>query len=200
MMDWSTFCKLLSIWSRQPNANRSLSRGKKIFRKFEDDTNESDEAEVDAARTSPRLRPFTRSSIKPRLLFPPAVEAELVDEEAITDIDERAQAGDSEMTDVAADTEEEPLTTPVNNSFTPFSPPTSGHATRGSATKRVTPEPVDYLPANAKKAKKTSPFDSWQRTKAGTGAGPLGKGKKREGDVIKQNGSTNGKRVRSGAA
>jgi len=155
---------------------------------------------MDKARTSPRLRPFTRSSIKPRLLFPPTVESELVDEEAITDIEEQAQVGDSEMADLAADTEEEPLTTPVKHVFTPFSPPTSGRATRGSASKHVPPEPVEFLPAGTRKAKKTSPFDSWQRSKAGAGAGPVGKGKKREGDVIERNGSTDGKRVRSGAA
>jgi len=157
---------------------------------------------VDAARTSPPPRPLTRSSLKPRLLFPPAAEAELVDEEAITDIEEQAQAGDSEMTDVAADTEEEHLTTPVNNVFTPFSPPTptSARVTRGSASKLVAPEPIEYLPTDTKKGKKASPFDGWQRSKAGAAAGPVGKGKKREGDIIERNGGTDGKRVRSGAA
>lgn len=123
----------------------------------------------------------------------------MADEEAITDIEEQVQVGDSEMTDVTADTEEEPLTTPVNNVFTPFSPPTSGRATRGSAAKTVPPEPVEYHPSDTRKAKKTSPFDSWQRSKTGAGAGLIGKGKKREGDMIERNGGTDGKRVRSGA-
>ena len=133
-------------------------------------------------------------------MFPPAAEVELVDEEAVTDIEEQGQVGDSEMTDMAADTEEEPLTTPVKKVFTPFSPPTSGRATRGTATQCVPPEPVEYLPPHTKKAKKTSPFDSWQRSKAGVGAGPVTKGKKREGEDIERSDGSVGKRVRSGAA
>ncbi len=194
----------------ESRANISVqSRGKKIFRKFEDDTQSNnngvddfnsddwDESEITVAGTSPRLRPFTRSSIKPRLLFPPeeqhqarTAKAVLVDEEAITDIEE--QVGDSEMTDVTADTEEDPLVTPTKNTFTPASPPATGRATRGGAKRAAAPEPLEYLPT----VKKASPFDSWKRGKAGVGAVGMGKGKKREGDVIDRSGGTVGKKVK----
>ena len=91
--------------------DRYTSRGKKIFRKFNDDEVDEEEYEsedlggmdLDRAGSQP-TRPLTRSSIKPRLLFPTEGqqrERELnihgeeeedqdADEEAITDIDENA--------------------------------------------------------------------------------------------------------------
>ncbi|KAI9874622.1 MAG: hypothetical protein M1830_009545 [Pleopsidium flavum] len=175
-------------------------RGKKVFRKFEDDADEWDESEITAASTSPRLRPFTRSSIKPRLLFETeeqrqarTAKAVLVDEEAITDIEEQVEVGDSEMTDVAGDTDAESLVTPSKDTFTPASPPASGRVTRKSVKEAPAPEPVQYVRTGTKSVKKISPFDSWQRSKSGVGL--VGKGKKREGDVIERS-ETMGKRVK----
>ena len=185
-----------------------------MFRKFQDEDEDlrgSDggfvsgtwnDAELEV-NLSPRLRPFTRSSIKPRLLFPTeeqrrARQAALdnPDEEAITDIEE-PHALDSEMTDIAPETEEETLVTPVKPTFSPASPPTTGRTTRAATRKAaldssplVGPEPVEVPRFAVKKGKKTSPFDGWQRTKSGGGGGgkgtSTGKGKKREGEAMER--------------
>ncbi|KAJ2965281.1 hypothetical protein NUW58_g10915 [Xylaria curta] len=75
-------------------------RGKKIFRKFSDshDADCSSQAEneeavdLDLDSQPPRHRPMTRSSIKPRLLFPPKPKGKQAatneDEEALTDIED----------------------------------------------------------------------------------------------------------------
>ena len=157
---------------------------------------------------SPRLRPFTRSSMTPRLLFPTAEQSKAreeaaklaeEEEEAITDIEEPNDL-DSEMSDIAVDTEEEILITPVKPSFTPVSPPTTGHATR-AATKKAAldssplgPEPVEFSRNIVKNGKKISPFAGWQRTKAGSV--PNGKGKKREAEATEIRPEKN-KRVKS---
>ncbi|KAI9792809.1 MAG: hypothetical protein M1816_001541 [Peltula sp. TS41687] len=81
-------------------------RGKKIFRKFDEEEDEEDNGSVEAGdilNGHARTRPFTRSSIAPRLLFPTEEQRREreqraqrgddevdVDEEAITDIDEEA--------------------------------------------------------------------------------------------------------------
>lgn len=183
------------------------SRGKKIFRKFDDnredeeahvslfDSDEWHDSEIDGESTPP-LRPFTRSSIKPRLLFPTEeqrrareTQAEFADEEAVTDIEEH-QLLDREMTDLTGDTEEEVAITPVKLTFIPASPPASGRTTRAATRKAaldsspLAPEPVELPNLMAEKVKKRSPFDAWRLTKAR--AGGVGKGKKREGDVLER--------------
>lgn len=196
------------------------SRGKKIFRRFADDDDlntpspAQNSSEV-AEEPSPRLRPFTRSSIKPRLLFPTAAQRQErglpvdEDEEAITDIEDLPPLpNDSEMTDVGpeeTEEEEQAVTTPVNHSFsTPTTPPVTGHATRSSTKKAelgysspMGPEPEsepDPLeppqapePVTRRRGKKLSPFDGWQRIKASTSttSGPS-KGRKRGGDVLEK--------------
>ncbi|TAQ87186.1 hypothetical protein B7494_g4498 [Chlorociboria aeruginascens] len=114
-------------------------RGKKIFRKFGNDEAEqiqdsdgvNDELEASVPR---RLRgPLTRSSIKPRLLFPTPLQSKA--KEA------RSQATEDEE-EAITDIEEPPVTTPVDHhideaavtpmapKFAPFSPPTTARATR----------------------------------------------------------------------
>jgi hypothetical protein len=165
--------------------------------------------------SSPRLRPFTRSSIKPRLLFPTAAQrqergmAANDEEEAMTDIEDLPPLpNDSEMTDLGPETEEEALITPVNQSFpAPATPPTTGHATR-AATKTaelcgsspVGPETV-YAPepVQRRRVKKRSPFDAWQRIKPS--ASVPSKGRKREGDALERGMEESGsKRIRGGDA
>lgn len=135
----------------------------------------------------------------------------MADEEATTDIEDHGQVFDSEMTDdVAADTEEEPVVTPVKEqAFIPASPPASGRATRQTTAKSSAPPPpgepagLEYPGLDAaRRGKKRSPFDSWQRSKPGAEAARdmMGKGKKREGEVMERNDGTTSKRVRSGAA
>lgn len=154
------------------------SRGKKVFRKFpkEDDADEEDDSELETGN----CRPLTRSSIKPRLLFPTAKQREereaanTDDEEATTDVEELHD-------DVMTDREEEQVTTPVKQTvFSPATPPTTVHATR-SSTKKA-PEAVDPIPYQGKKA---SPFNGWARTKAGTSTSAAGgKGKKRDAEAM----------------
>lgn len=70
-----------------------MFRGKKQFRKFAEIEEEPVDAddELESAAASPLRRPLTRSSIKPRLLFPPKLKEAKVpdsDEDAPTDIED----------------------------------------------------------------------------------------------------------------
>ncbi|MCJ1398508.1 hypothetical protein MMC11_001708 [Xylographa trunciseda] len=186
-------------------------RGKKIYRKFEvdPDDHESDDMVVPAGQHSAGHRPLTRSSIKPRLLFPiqPQPETEhpdvsMTDEEAITDIED-PHAHDSDMTELAPETEEETLVTPIKPSFTPTSPPSTGRATRASTKKAALdsspmgPEPVEAKSRFIVKHGRTaSPFDNWRRTKASAAGGS--KGKKREGGSLEREADESKKTKRNG--
>lgn len=178
------------------------SRGKKIFRKFpneDPDANTVSGSDTEATNSG-RL---TRSSIKPRLLFPTARQRQqreapdVEDEEAPTDIEINQ---DHEMTDPKE------VTTPVRpTAFDPTTPPTTGHATRAS-TKKITLESLPFeLPEPAEdvqygpRGKKISPFGGWARTKGGTGA--AGKGKKRAAEAMQEEDESGGsKRVRGNEA
>ena len=174
-------------------------------------------AHSDLEDAAPQSSHFTRSSIKPRLLFPNAQqqrERQLADEEATTDIE---QADDSEMTDVATDeTEIEEqdgqVVTPVETTFTPATPPETGHATRSATKKAATgnsPLMTDTDGGVEIKKGRRSPFDGWARRKVGASASLTApKGKKRQGESIEKDdgldggvpvGHTGNKRVRSGA-
>ena len=171
-----------------------FSRGKKIYRKFPNDGSEHNDTNNhgDSERDSSTIRPLTRSSVKPRLLFPTKKQVHertvstVDDEEAPTDVEDRQ---DHEMTDLE---DEKQVITPVKASFfSPPTPPTTGHATR-AATKKATldspsdpPEPVEAIRYGLH-GKKVSPFDGWARTKAGKGEVVGGKGKKREGEAMEK--------------
>ncbi|KAI9810446.1 MAG: hypothetical protein M1832_001340 [Thelocarpon impressellum] len=189
-------------------------RGKKIYRKFEDeeeeDAEEVDEADVGVAAAS--LRPLTRSSIKPRLLFPSASrkhrpeerEDDVADEEAITDIDDAAnhplpssdiEGGSDAEEQVGLPGQAHRPTTPSGDAMatSPTSPPSTIRATRASARRAApsssplgAPEPVEYAPVSRKGGKKSSPFAGWPRTKAGS--------RKRAGEATDEGGR---KRTRS---
>ncbi|KAL9006344.1 MAG: hypothetical protein Q9188_000880 [Gyalolechia gomerana] len=164
-------------------------RGKKIFRRFTPDPDHpnlsSEETEVEGC-TSPRLRPSTRASVKPRLLFPAekqSREREVAAEEAPTDIE-------GEVTD-----EKEKLVTPIKQSFAPATPPTTGHITR-SASKKAAMN-GDNSPLRPRK--KTSPFDGWQRTKTGPPAHRKGRKRGAE-ETEKETTETVNKRLRPNAS
>lgn len=132
-----------------------------------------DNAEVDA-EPSTRLCPLTRSSIKPRLLFPTNPQrhehfcGNKEDEEAVTDIEELDSVpNESEMTDLAHDTEEEALVTPVMTSFTtPVTPPMTGYATRAVTKKTLgSSSPVGPEPVESQLGEKPRSFHGWQRTR-----------------------------------
>ena len=179
------------------------SRGKKIYRKFPNDGSEHNDNNnlEDSERESTAIRPLTRSSIKPRLLFPTAQQIDeraqttVDDEEAPTDIEDPQ---DHEMTDPE---DEKQIITPVKASvFSPPTPPTTGHATR-AATKKAAldspsdpPEPIEAI-LYERHGKKVSPFDGWVRTKPGT-SGAGGKGKKRTSEALEKTEETGSKKVK----
>ncbi|KAK4109705.1 hypothetical protein N656DRAFT_782537 [Canariomyces notabilis] len=164
-------------------------RGKKQFRKFSEiDESSSGKSEglddgeggLESAVESSSRRPFTRSSIKPRLLFPTtkAGESKTVneDEEAATDIEDHVLAGMEEDQPVTpADLVEHAPGTPDAPRFAPASPPTTARTTR-SANKKV----VESTPMKSKQPGKRSPFDGWRRTKNGSQS----TGHKRPGDEL----------------
>lgn len=158
---------------------------------------------VHPADSSTGHRPVTRSAIKPRLLFPgnntpktapPDAEIDEDEEaEAVTDIED-PHAHDSEMTEVAPESEEEPLVTPVKISFTPSSPPTTGRTTRSSTRKSaldsspLTSDPVDPVPRfTIKRGRASSPFRDWQHPT--TGSAESGKRRKRARGSSDRNGA-----------
>lgn len=121
-------------------------------------------------------RPFTRSSIKPRLLFPPAVESQvttdLAAEEADTDIEPNPTVAGLHT---ASETEDADMPTPTKGHFLPMTPPTTN------------------------RKKKPSPFDSWSRVKPGRRTVSA----KRQGEALEKDegtNRTNGKRSRSAQA
>ncbi|KAI1141818.1 hypothetical protein F5Y05DRAFT_373887 [Hypoxylon sp. FL0543] len=153
-------------------------RGKKIFRKFSDqDLDSADEADGEiidgefhfhATQSSDRMRPLTRTSIKPRLLFPPkgkdVAKGNKEDEEAVTDIEDHV-LGDAEGDGIVAPTtpadmvDEKPQT-PVAPRFAPASPPSTVRATRASSRLQASETPVKQ------QHKQRSPFDGWRRSKS----------------------------------
>ena len=180
----------------------SFSRGKKMYRKFPQDSESEREDTPTAEDRNPsanedpaihNLRPLTRSSIKPRLLFPTAKQhaertaAAIAEEEAPTDIEDHAMIQPEESL------------TPVKKIFAPATPPTTGHVTR-SATRKARDETVspadlenERMDLLLEKQKKPSPFDGWARTKAGASGG---KGRKRGGDLMERSDGDGGKRIR----
>ena len=106
------------------------------------------------------------------------------------------------MTDIATDeTEAEEQNakeeTPVKTTFTPATPPETGHATR-SRTKKVglgsspLSAELDGGGVEVRKGRR-SPFDGWARRKAGASASAAtGKGKKRHAELIEKGDELNG--------
>jgi hypothetical protein len=152
---------------------------------------EDDENDVEARLA----RPLTRSSIKPRLLFQTAKTQEMIDEEeAATDFEEDEE---DEETEAEAEVEipEIPVpqtpakrrvkhaATPEAPKFAPVSPPDTRRTTR--STNKLMDEATPI-----KGRSKSSPFDSWRRTKEHKAPG----GQKRHADTLT---SDNAKRTRT---
>lgn len=162
-----------------------FSRGKKIYRKFADDSDPEMQSSSSLnmgntegnAEPPTRSYPLTRSSIKPRLLFPSNTQrhehscSNKEDEEAVTDIEEPLSLpNDNEMTYLAPHTKEETLVTPVKTFFTtPVTPPMTGYATRAVTKKALDyssptgPEPVESLGFQRKLGEKPCLFQGWQQ-------------------------------------
>lgn len=161
-------------------------RGKKQFRKFTEmdepsnrDGLDEGEGGLESAVESPTKRHFTRSSIKPRLLFPTADSDEPKeldeDEEAATDIEDHVLAGlEADKPETPADLVDETPGTPAAPRYAPASPPTTVRTTRFSNKKSAEPTPKPKQPT------KRSPFDNWRRVKGGSQSA----GQKRSGDDL----------------
>jgi hypothetical protein len=168
------------------NSNKSRSRGKKVFRKFvdpvdSDGDDDGDDLGLLAARPdlldediTTTVRPLTRSSIKPRVLFPTANDrapssshVSDVDEEAATDIEDHTLVPDAaETADRPVDIEmpQRPVTPPNATVDTPPSP----GATIRSLRPRTRRDDLEHsrTPTVAEtKRKRVSPFDGWLRKK-----------------------------------
>ncbi|KAL1971198.1 hypothetical protein VTN77DRAFT_150 [Rasamsonia byssochlamydoides] len=162
-------------------------RGKKMFRKFQDKEEEDSDDDdlgllasrpdlIDDSVINTRVRPLTRSSIKPRVLFPHAHKPQTgdapsttADEEAATDIEDNAEDDENEeaanhMVDV--DMDQSNVTPPVKSTVTtPASPGATGRSLRsrsGRATEHQNGTPSG---PETKKGKRISPFDGWMRKK-----------------------------------
>jgi hypothetical protein len=198
-----------SHWWHDLKLTIYTSRGKKTLRRFDnaDDANDDEDdnlsdLEVRRNAGAAASKRFTRSTIKPRLLFPSEEQrrareaAEEADEEAVTDID----------------VPQPKAITPVKQHFQPTTPPSTGRSKRGSAKKAVdvheevealaiTPhhEDVDTSATSAviKASKKISPFGGWARKKAAPSSSAV-VSKKREGEPLAREGEA-AKRTRSGA-
>ncbi|KAK2064829.1 hypothetical protein LY76DRAFT_532157 [Colletotrichum caudatum] len=147
-------------------------RGKKIFRKFAEPEPEDEEDDADSSAGESRIRkPLTRSSIKPRLLFPvasksTAINSTLEEEEAVTDIEdhhleEREEEAEEEQSpDTSVETQNECPPTPQAPKFgsTVATPPDTRRATRsGLKSEEATP---------IKRKGRQSPFDDWKLVKS----------------------------------
>ena len=176
----------------------NISRGKKVYRPFpKDSDSELEESptgldhpdSLESPGTS-HLRPLTRSSIKPRLLFANASETAETPLTAPVDFKVGKPGG---------------FNTPMKKLIEPLTPPAT-KSTSKSAGQKVREDghaqhnlamDVDQtvLEPFPERKKKVSPFDGWARTKAGVGAP---KGKKREAEESRRDDGDDGKRIRSG--
>ncbi|KAI2780999.1 hypothetical protein F4815DRAFT_468685 [Daldinia loculata] len=165
-------------------------RGKKIFRKFsssedvdsDESSSESEEVELSRAQSHERLRPLTRSSIKPRLLFPTkgknVAKPTTDDEEAATDIEDHVFNDVEEEDEIEAPTTPtakvaEKPGTPTAPRFAPASPPSTVRTRRTALHAKAVESPM-------KVTKSRSPFDGWRRSKSRAAA----HGQKREGEDL----------------
>ncbi|KIW08157.1 uncharacterized protein PV09_01090 [Verruconis gallopava] len=175
-------------------------RGKKIFRKFDEpvakdnaahasDISDDNLSDMDIRRKAgpAASRPFLRSSIKPRLLFPNE-EQRREREEKATEADEEALT-DIEMPQPSSSLKE--LSTPTKVHFDAgeggghiATPPTTARAKRVKAIpdEQLKGELVDALAEEQVKKKKRSAFDAFPRRKVGSAAST--KGTKREGSPV----------------
>lgn len=133
-------------------------RGKKFWRKFANETEEEMDQDARLAR------PLTRSSVKPRLLFPPKQpeqsEMDVEDEEAATDVEDEVKeriAGPIPQTPVKS--HKETAKTPEAPRYAPVSPPETRRTTR--STNKLS---GDETPIKIPK-RQASLFDAWPRTK-----------------------------------
>jgi len=134
-------------------------RGRKFFRKYADDEEDAHMEELAGLDAHDITGPLTRSSIKPRLLFPvPKPDGMDEDEEAVTDVEDATTEDAPLDPQTPTKPRHEQLNTPDAPKFAPVSPPDTKRTTR-STNKLLD----DGTPMKGKGRR--SPFDSWPRTK-----------------------------------
>ncbi|GAD99119.1 conserved hypothetical protein [Paecilomyces variotii No. 5] len=176
-------------------------RGKKVFHKFNEDVNmesgddDDDDDDlgllaarpdlIDASLTS--VRPLTRSSIKPRVLFPTAQKTapDAVEEET-TDVEDNHTANEAEVDAGNEETQTNAKTDPVtpeihSTATTPASPGATIRSLR-SRNKHIAQDATPTA-SGSKKEKRISPFNGWMRKKQSP-AVSASASKKREADPV----------------
>lgn len=140
------------------------------------------------------IRPLTRSSIKPRVLFPTAHKTEppVVEEEEATDVEDNTASNEPAVNIVhqGADAQKEAITPEIHSTATtPASPGATVRSLR-SRNKHIAQDATPTA-SSSKKEKRISPFNGWMRKKQQTPSpnGLASASKKREADAV---GSTGG--------
>ncbi|KAK2864954.1 hypothetical protein FQN49_004054 [Arthroderma sp. PD_2] len=164
-------------------------RGKKKFHKFEpeaeEDEGDDDDLGLLASRSEltnesmPRIRPLTRSSIKPRVLFPEATATPARDEEEPTTPSTIVEVEEEEQVEVinrpvaaVASTEAGTTNDPITpqgqmiNPETPSSPLATGRSLRSHGMRADSEPGFEHRDSEAPVAKRFSPFDRWWRAKS----------------------------------
>ncbi|KAL6886407.1 hypothetical protein HDV57DRAFT_388740 [Trichoderma longibrachiatum] len=152
--------------SRREDGMIYVFRGKKFFRKFSEFDDGEEDEELPSDVEAHFAKPLTRSSIKPRLLFPaktpaPKTKAMLEEEEAATDVEDVAEPEPekpSAVVETPVEAKQERAKTPDAPKFAPVSPPETRRTTRSTNKLAAETAPI-------KRTGKKSPFDSWIRTK-----------------------------------
>ncbi|KAJ5390637.1 uncharacterized protein N7496_001705 [Penicillium cataractarum] len=163
-----------------PNSDEGITmifRGKKVFTKFADlDEQDDDEDDLGLFASRPdllaanpdilhRVKPLTRSSIKPRVLFPAAIKSSPpLEEEDATD-EEDAEVAEAQIPEAQI-----PHITTKTPAVTPKSPqapqaPGSTRLLRSNARLTAQDEETPTGTNAAAKRKRISPFDQWLRKK-----------------------------------
>ncbi|PKX92047.1 uncharacterized protein P174DRAFT_462534 [Aspergillus novofumigatus IBT 16806] len=195
-------------------------RGKKMFRKFTEDVESDGEDENDLGLLAARpdlidssittaVRPLTRSSIKPRVLFPsandrgrPEHNMSDSDEEAATDIDEHMLHKELEDDgDQATDVEmpQRPVTPPLKSTVATSPSPGATVRSLRPRGKREGAEHTETPNAPETTTKRVSPFAGWLRKKQ-TPANAVSKAKKRDADAAASPGGPAMKKTRGNRA
>lgn len=167
----------------------SYSRGKRFFRSFNEDPEaeaDGDDEDLGLLASRPdlmdssvtRTRPLTRSSVKPRVLFPNATKRDKedamveTDEEAATDVDDYASPKNA-VTNQTHDIEmqQDSVTPAVDSTVeTPATPGASIRTLRSQS--RMEGIKGDVTPTNTHaKRKHMSPFNGWMRKKQSPASG-----------------------------
>lgn len=140
----------------------SCSRGKKVYRRFDDTGEDEEEIDIDdqglleddqdAEQKLKKVKTLTRKSIKPTRLFQ-------------AEIQKRAKVREQEE-EAATDIEEDMIQEPAAE---------SSNRVEGPSRKANTAAKLEGL----EKSRKSSPFDSWPRVKGSSRQSSASKGQKR---------------------